>query len=80
MHFSKALNLSFEGRLWIHAAGKVPDEATIKAMEEFYREIYAVDGITDLKFPEHYPVSRLLGIPSLVLCLMHASCFCACVA
>lgn len=80
MHFSKALNLSFEGRLWIHAAGKVPDEATIKAMEEFYREIYAVDGITDLKFPEHYPVSRLLGIPSLVLCLMHVSCFCACVA
>ncbi|RXI02046.1 hypothetical protein DVH24_015395 [Malus domestica] len=58
------------GRLWIHAAGKVPDEATIKAMEEFYREIYAVDGITDLKFPEHYPVSRHLGILSLVLCFM----------
>ena len=50
-----------EGRLWIHAASKVPDEATINAMEEFYRQIYALDGITDLKFPEHYPVSRLLG-------------------
>lgn len=50
-----------KGRLWIHAAGKVPDEATIKAMEDFYREIYAVNGVTDLKFPEHYPVSRLLG-------------------
>ncbi|KAM1854987.1 hypothetical protein TB2_010400 [Malus domestica] len=57
------------GRLWIHAAGKVPDEATIKAMEEFYREIYAVDGITDLKFPEHYPVSRLLGCVEVVGCL-----------
>ncbi|RWR79401.1 RNA-binding ASCH domain-containing protein [Cinnamomum micranthum f. kanehirae] len=51
------------GRLWIHAAGKVPDSATIKAMEDFYREIYAVNGITDLKFPEHYPVVlRLLDV------------------
>lgn len=49
------------GRLWIHAASKVPEDATIKAMEDFYREIYAVNGITDLKFPEHYPVSRLVG-------------------
>jgi hypothetical protein len=62
--------LTFEGRLWIHAASKVPDEATIKAMEDFYREIYAVNGITDLKFPEHYPVSRLLGIQ-----ILHVSMF-----
>ncbi|KAF6154799.1 hypothetical protein GIB67_032411 [Kingdonia uniflora] len=48
------------GTLWIHAAGKVPDAATIKAMEGFYREIYAVDGVTDIKFPEDYPTSRLL--------------------
>lgn len=53
-----------EGRLWIHAASKVPDVATVKAMEDFYREIYAVDGVTDLKFPEHYPVSRLIGTTS----------------
>lgn len=57
------------GRLWIHAAGKVPDESTIKAMEEFYREIYAVNGITDIKFPEHYPVSRLLGCVEVVGCV-----------
>ena len=50
-----------EGRLWIHAASKVPDESTVKAMENFYREIYALDGVTDLKFPEHYPVSKLIG-------------------
>lgn len=53
--------IGFVGRLWIHAAGKIPEEATIKAMEDFYREIYAVDGITDIKFPTNYPTSRLLG-------------------
>ncbi|GAU20547.1 hypothetical protein TSUD_32940 [Trifolium subterraneum] len=50
------------GRLWIHAAGKVPDESTIKAMEYFYKEIYALNGITDLNFPQYYPVSRLLVV------------------
>ncbi|KAG7584518.1 PUA-like superfamily [Arabidopsis suecica] len=57
------------GRLWIHAASKVPDEATIKAMEEFYQEIYAVDGITDIQFPQHYPVSRLIGCVEVVGCV-----------
>lgn len=57
------------GRLWIHAASKVPDEATIKAMEGFYREIYALNGICNLKFPEHYPVSRLLGCVEVVGCV-----------
>ncbi|KAL6976989.1 hypothetical protein U1Q18_025773 [Sarracenia purpurea var. burkii] len=57
------------GRLWIHAASKVPDDATIKVMEDFYREIYAVNGITDLKFPQHYPVSRLIGCVEVVGCL-----------
>ncbi|CAN1271161.1 Activating signal cointegrator 1 [Linum perenne] len=57
------------GRLWIHAAGKFPEQETIKAMEEFYREIYALNGITDIKFPQHYPVSRLLGCVEIVGCL-----------
>ncbi|CAN1233350.1 Activating signal cointegrator 1 [Linum perenne] len=57
------------GRLWIHAASKVPEEETIKAMEEFYREIYALNGVTDIKFPQHYPVSRLLGCIEVVGCL-----------
>ncbi|KAJ1409337.1 PUA-like superfamily [Sesbania bispinosa] len=57
------------GRLWIHAASKVPDESTIKAMEYFYREIYALNGITDINFPQHYPVSRLLGCVEVVGCL-----------
>jgi hypothetical protein len=55
--------------LWIHAASKVPDPATIKAMEEFYKEIYAVDGVTDIEFPEHYPVSQLLGCVNVVGCV-----------
>lgn len=58
-----------KGRLWIHAASKVPDESTIKAMEYFYREIYALNGVTDIQFPQHYPVSRLLGCVEVVGCL-----------
>ncbi|KAK3418302.1 hypothetical protein EUGRSUZ_H04247 [Eucalyptus grandis] len=57
------------GCLWIHATSKVPDESTIKAMEEFYGEIYAVNGITKIKFPEHYPVSRLQGCVEVVGCV-----------
>ncbi|KAH1138646.1 hypothetical protein GYH30_028227 [Glycine max] len=57
------------GRLWIHAASKVPEESTIKAMEYFYKEIYALNGITDIQFPQHYPVSRLLGCVEVVGCL-----------
>ncbi|KAG8061933.1 hypothetical protein GUJ93_ZPchr0003g17473 [Zizania palustris] len=56
-------------RLWIHAASKVPDPDTIRAMEDFYREIYAVDGITQITFPQHYPVSRLLGCVEVVGCV-----------
>ncbi|RDX81604.1 Activating signal cointegrator 1, partial [Mucuna pruriens] len=57
------------GRLWIHAASKVPDQSTIKAMEYFYKEIYALNGVTDIHFPQHYPVSRLLGCVEVVGCL-----------
>ncbi|KAL5195921.1 Activating signal cointegrator 1 [Glycine soja] len=57
------------GRLWIHSASKVPEESTIKAMEYFYKEIYALNGISDIQFPQHYPVSRLLGCVEVVGCL-----------
>lgn len=57
------------GRLWIHAASKLPEPETIKAMEVFYREIYAVNGVADITFPEHYPTSRLLGCVEVVGCL-----------
>lgn len=57
------------GRLWIHAASKVPEPETIKAVEDFYREIYGVNGIKDVKFPENYPISRLLGCVEVVGCI-----------
>ncbi|KAL2645384.1 hypothetical protein R1flu_012971 [Riccia fluitans] len=57
------------GRLWIHAASKVPEPATITAMETFYRELYGLDGITEIKFPEFYPTSVLLGCVEVVGCL-----------
>ncbi|KAG0453921.1 hypothetical protein HPP92_025225 [Vanilla planifolia] len=57
------------GRLWIHAASKVPEPETIKQMENFYREIYAVNGIIDINFPKNYPISRLLGCVEIVGCL-----------
>ncbi|XP_026444769.1 uncharacterized protein LOC113345167 [Papaver somniferum] len=38
-------------------------------MEDFYRAIYAVNGVTDLKFPESYPVSQLLGCVDVVGCV-----------
>lgn len=60
---------ALSGRLWIHAAAKVPDPATIAAMENFYREVYNVDGITEIKFPEHYPVSVLIGSVKVVGCV-----------
>ncbi|KAH8933820.1 hypothetical protein BDL97_18G049600 [Sphagnum fallax] len=57
------------GRVWIHAAAKVPEPETIQAMEHFYREIYAVDGVTDVVFPEFYPTSVLLGCVNVVGCV-----------
>ncbi|CAM0947297.1 unnamed protein product [Alopecurus aequalis] len=57
------------GRFWIHAASKVPDPGTISAMEDFYREIHAVDGVTHIDFPQHYLISRLLGCVEVVGCV-----------
>lgn len=54
--------LFISGRLWIHAASKIPEREIIEAIEEFYRDAYALDGVTDIVFPEHYPTSVLLGL------------------
>ncbi|GAQ91201.1 hypothetical protein KFL_007420060 [Klebsormidium nitens] len=56
-----------KGRLWIHAASKTPDG--VDAVEELYRDIYAAEGVTEVKFPEHYPTSVLLGCVEVVGCL-----------
>lgn len=47
------------GRLWIHAASKTPEG--VEAVEGLYRDIYSAEGVADLKFPEHYPTSVLVG-------------------
>ncbi|XP_037409155.1 uncharacterized protein LOC119271419 [Triticum dicoccoides] len=61
---------------WIHAASKVPDPDTVAAMEDFYREIYAIDGVHHIDFPEHYPVSCLLGCFEVVGCVQSAGRMC----
>ena len=58
------------GRLWIHAASKVPDPDTVATME-----IHAIDGVTNIYFPQHYLVSRLLGqVPFLLLPIVFQIC------
>ncbi|KAI3951238.1 hypothetical protein MKW92_050430 [Papaver armeniacum] len=56
------------GRLWIHAAGKVPDQETIKAMEDFYREIYKVNG-DDVDFLLVWHLIQYSGSIDVVGCL-----------
>ncbi|BFG00184.1 activating signal cointegrator 1 [Drosophila madeirensis] len=46
------------GRLWIASTAKEPHPEEIAHMEEFYRLHYKDP---NLKFPEHYPTSSLLG-------------------
>ncbi|XP_024524663.1 activating signal cointegrator 1 isoform X1 [Selaginella moellendorffii] len=60
---------SVRGRLWIHAAAKVPEPETIRELERFYTEVYAAQGIKDIKFPEFYPTSVLLGCVNVVDCV-----------
>lgn len=54
------------GRLWIAATAKQPTECDVKAVEGMYRTLY---GDQEVKFPQHYPVSCLLGCVDIVECL-----------
>ncbi|KAG6522453.1 hypothetical protein ZIOFF_019593 [Zingiber officinale] len=56
---------------WIHAASKILDPETITAMEDFCKEIYAVNGVSHVKFPDHYPVSRLFGCVEVAGCVRY---------
>ncbi|CAM9496185.1 unnamed protein product [Ectocarpus sp. 12 AP-2014] len=61
------------GILWVHAAAKEPNPAEVRAVEDQYRSIYAVDGISDkLCLPTSYPTSCLLGCVDIVGCLPKA--------
>lgn len=54
------------GRLWIAAAAKQPTQQEIAAVESMYKTLYGNENVV---FPEHYPVSCLLGCVDLMECL-----------
>eukprot|EP01006_Ploeotia_vitrea_P065989 TRINITY_DN94144_c0_g1_i1.p1 TRINITY_DN94144_c0_g1~~TRINITY_DN94144_c0_g1_i1.p1 ORF type:complete len:371 (-),score=187.85 TRINITY_DN94144_c0_g1_i1:19-1014(-) len=56
----------YRGRLWIAAAAKVPDQETIAAVEQQFRDAYPDE---QLPFPKSYPTSCVLGCVDLVDCI-----------
>ncbi|KAG6519516.1 hypothetical protein ZIOFF_023010 [Zingiber officinale] len=78
--------LGFAPRPWHQARGRkivvgafrwyssfffLSDPETITAMEDFCKEIYAVNGVSHVKFPDHYPVSRLFGCVEVAGCVRY---------
>ncbi|XP_042898436.1 activating signal cointegrator 1 isoform X1 [Parasteatoda tepidariorum] len=63
-HEGRVWYTSYRGRLWIHAAGKVPIKEEITDIETFYsrRQGYCA-------FPQTYPTGCLLGCVDVVDCL-----------
>ena len=61
----------FRGPLWIHAASRRPEPDEIAAVEAHYRTLWALDADAPEppRFPEHYPVSCVLGRVSVVACV-----------
>ena len=53
------------GRLWIHSAAKEMSAEDKEAVEEHYRQCYALDRCAPA-FPKQYPRSALLGCVDLV--------------
>jgi len=59
------------GRLWIHAAGKEPEQEDVELLEAKYRSIYEAQGVPLPLFPSQssgYPTSVLLGCVDLEEC------------
>ncbi|KAG8184859.1 hypothetical protein JTE90_016204 [Oedothorax gibbosus] len=63
LHEGRVWYTSYRGRLWIHAAGKVPTKQEISELENFYSVR------TNRDFPKNYPPGCLLGCVDLVDCL-----------
>jgi hypothetical protein len=57
-------NTDYRGRLWIHAASKIPEPDLIKSTVQSYTEIR-----NGWKFPDNYPTSCLLGCVDVVDCI-----------
>jgi len=57
------------GRLWIHAASHEPTADEISEVEQHYRFIYEeLEGV-EVRFPDCYPTSCLLGCVDVVGCI-----------
>ncbi|KAL3211043.1 hypothetical protein MRX96_036666 [Rhipicephalus microplus] len=67
-HEGRAWFTTYRGRLWIHAACKQPSQEDITEVTGIYRQIVKAE-TEELKFPDEYPTSCLLGCVNLVDCL-----------
>lgn len=56
----------FRGPLWIHAGSKQVTSEDISHWEGIYRDVHVGDGNRDLKMPQSYPTSALVGLVELV--------------
>ncbi|XP_023348454.1 activating signal cointegrator 1 [Eurytemora carolleeae] len=58
LHEGRTWYSNHRGRLWIHAAGKVPTQPEVDQLQNFYR---VHSNIQPYQFPPHYPTSCLVG-------------------
>lgn len=65
-HEGRTWYTPYRGRLWIHAGSKDPDDCDIKELESFYKILYSNHNI---KFPDSYPTSCLLGYVDITDCV-----------
>eukprot|EP00088_Acartia_fossae_P009261 TRINITY_DN1447_c0_g1_i1.p1 TRINITY_DN1447_c0_g1~~TRINITY_DN1447_c0_g1_i1.p1 ORF type:complete len:502 (-),score=131.64 TRINITY_DN1447_c0_g1_i1:155-1660(-) len=58
LHEGRSWYSNHRGRLWIHAASKVPTQVEVDGLQRFY-ELHS--GVKTTQFPPHYPTSCLVG-------------------
>jgi len=58
LHEGRTWYSSHRGKLWIHAASKVPTEQEVEQLQTFY-ELHS--GVKAYQFPPYYPTSCLVG-------------------
>jgi len=63
LHEGRTWYSNHRGRLWIHAASKVPTQQEVDQLQRFY-EMHS--GILTTQFPPHYPTSCLVGCVDVV--------------
>jgi len=63
LHEGRTWYSSHRGKLWIHAASKVPTQQEVEQLQTFY-ELHS--GIKPYQYPPHYPTSCLVGCVDVV--------------